>query len=297
LESNFKVSVIVPNYNRKDSLVKAVRSVLEQTYTPWEVIVVDDGSGFDISGYLGNAFKKEYDEGFLIVVVNEENCGAGKSRNIGVDKSSGEYVAFLDSDDYWAQTKLNKQIKKFKVNPDLDLVYCDQFLVIDGVVKESNKKMVNSDLLGELVNGWTAPNTSTLMYKKKPFRSLSGFDGSLKSCQDHDLWFRTAIGGFRVDFVDEPLSFFVLDSSDRISNNVKNRMDGVYKFLENCRRYLPDSEYRNFRSQYICKTSLPLLIKSVKEKRFAMALRIYFKYLALNSLFYKKILNNLWRSL
>lgn len=295
MESNFKVSVVIPNYNRKTSLVKAVRSALGQTHKPWEVIVVDDCSDFDISSYLRNFFEKEYDEGLLIISVNKQNCGAGKSRNIGVDKSSGLYVAFLDSDDYWAQAKLEKQIAKFRANMDLDLVYCDQFLVSDGVLKESNKRMVDSDLLVELVNGWTAPNTSTLVFRKEVFTKLNGFDDALKSCQDHDLWFRMAISRFRVDFVDEPLSFFVLDSSDRISYNVENRMSGVFKFLDNCREYLPELEYRNFRSQYICKTSLPILIKSLRDKRLAIAFSVYFKYLLFNGFFYKKAFNVLWR--
>jgi len=291
LESSFKVSVVIPNYNRKESLVQAIRSALEQTYKPCEVIIVDDGSDFDISGYLRNAFQKAYHEGLLKVFVNDENYGAAKSRNVGVDKSSCEYIAFLDSDDYWAEAKLGKQIAKFKANPDLDLVYCDQFLAVDGVVKDSNKKMVNFDLLDELVNHWTAPNTSTLMYKKESFKKLNGFDESLKSCQDHDLWFRVAIKGFGVDYVDEPLSFFELGSPDRISHNAKDRMSGVYKFLENCRKYVPKSRYKNFRSQYICNTSLPILIKAVRDKKVVMALIVYIKYLVFNKFFYKKIIN------
>jgi len=151
--------------------------------------------------------------------------------------------------------------------------------------------MVNSDLLEELVNHWTAPNTSTLMYKKESFKKLSGFDESLKSCQDHDLWFRVAIRDFGVDYVDEPLSFFELSSSDRISHNAKDRMNGVYKFLENCKKYVPESKYQNFRSQYICTTSLPILIKAVKDKKVAMVLIVYIKYLVFNNFFYKKIFN------
>ena len=210
--------------------------------------------------------------------------------NIGVGKSNGNYISFLDSDDYWDSKKLDKQINKFKKNLNLDLVYCDQYLLKDGAKMSSNKKMINSSILNELINGWTAPNTSTLMYRKESFERVGGFDEKLKSCQDHDLWFKIASENFNVDYVDEPLSFFVIDSENRISYHLKNRMDGVMMFLNNVKNYFPQKKkYLIFKKKYIFKTSFPLFVSVIKKKKYLSATKVYCKYLMFNSHFYKKI--------
>ena len=283
------ISIIIPNYNRKEPLLKAIRSCLQQTYNPIEVIVVDDGSNFDIKDYIKTNFRNDYDSGLVKIFINEKNFGAAKSRNIGVEKSSGDYISFLDSDDYWESTKLDKQIDKFKKNLNLDLVYCDQYLLTSGVKKRSNKRMINSNILNELINGWTAPNTSTLMYRKKSFERVGGFDEKLKSCQDHDLWFKIAKGNFNIDYVDEPLSYFVFDSLDRISYHLENRMDGVMMLLDNVKNYIPQKKYLSFKKKYIYKTSFPLLVKAIKQKKYILIMTIYWKYLIFNGYFYKKI--------
>lgn len=286
---NVKVSVIIPSYNRKESLGIAVNSALRQTYKPVEVIVVDDHSSFDINHYLLNRFEKECRTGVLKVYVNEVNYGAAKSRNIGADKSAGEYLAFLDSDDHWAKEKLERQVEKIKQNPNLDIVYCDNVLVRDNKKKQSNKIMINSDLYNALLHDWTAPNTSTLVFRKESFDRLNGFDETLSSCQDHDLWFRAAIQNYKVDFVCEGLSFFALDSSERISYDPKRRMSGVYKFLDKCTEYLPGTAYKEFRSRYICKAALPILRQMIKEKKFLLSLMFWSRYLLINRYFYKKM--------
>lgn len=283
------ISVIIPNYNRKELLLKAIRSCLQQTYRPIEVIVVDDGSNYDIKNYIKINFSNDYESGLLKVFINEKNFGAAKSRNIGVGKSNGNYISFLDSDDYWESKKLDKQIDKFKKNLNLDLVYCDQYLLIDGVKMSSNKKMINSNILNELINGWTAPNTSTLMYRKESFERVGGFDEKLKSCQDHDLWFKIARENFNIDYVDEPLSYFVIDSVDRMSYHLENRMDGVMMFLYNVKNYVPQKKYLFFKKKYIFKTSFPLFVNVIKKNKYLSAIKVYYKYLMFNSHFYKKI--------
>jgi glycosyltransferase involved in cell wall biosynthesis len=285
----FNISVIIPNFNRTDVLVKSIESVLKQTYLPLEIIIVDDRSNIDIDKYINSKFTKECKSGFIKVVVNKKNIGAGKSRNNGVELSKGNFIAFLDSDDYWHEDKLMEQISIFKNNYVLDLVYTDQLLVIDGEFYPSNKKMIKDDVLDNLVTGWTAPNTSTLLYKKSSFELIGGFDANLKSCQDHDLWFKAAIENFKIDFVNKPLSFFVLDSNDRISFNAANRMHGVLLFLKKCKGYMNNTNYKIFKTKYIFDTSFPIFIKSLQSKRIDRAVVLFFKFLFLNKFFYIKL--------
>lgn len=286
------ISIIIPNYNRTNELVKAVKHALDQTYKDIEIIIIDDNSSIDTQKFLFD--KLEHNEKIKIKFVkNDKNIGAAASRNKGVDIANGKFIAFLDSDDYWDNKKLEKQLEKFEKNEKLDLVYCDQFIDREGRLFNFKKKLIKDDFLNNLISGWTAPNTSTLIYKKESFKKINGFDETLKSCQDHDLWFRMAKEEFKIDYIDEPLSYFVQDSSDRISYDLDNRMDGVNRFLEKCQYYMSENEYKNFRKEYIFKTSLPIFVKTLKKGQLLKAIEIYIKYLFNNKYFYEKIMNKL----
>lgn len=98
-----KVSVIIPFYNRRDWLVEAVESVLGQSYKNIEIIVINDGSKEDVSEFVRIYQGK-------IRYFFKENGGPGSARNFGIEKAAGEYIAFLDSDDFWCENKLEKQV-------------------------------------------------------------------------------------------------------------------------------------------------------------------------------------------
>jgi glycosyltransferase involved in cell wall biosynthesis len=291
------ISIIIPNYNRKKTLLKAISSCLNQTYKSVEIIIVDDNSNFNLESYIQKKFPKSYNNKLIKIFTNKKNLGAAKSRNIGFNKSKGNYISFLDSDDYWATTKLAKQINRFYKNKKLDLVYCDQYLITGKQKKKSNKKMIKSNILNELINGWTAPNTSTLMYSRKAFKRIGGFNENLKSCQDHDLWFRVAKKNFNVDFINEPLSYFVMDSPKRISYDLDNRMNGVVSFLENIKNYIPLKKYKLFKNRYIIDACLPIFKKELQKKNYLQVIKILFKYFFFNSYFYPKIINIVHRKL
>jgi glycosyltransferase involved in cell wall biosynthesis len=110
-----KVSVIIPNYNYADYVGDAIRSVLAQTYRNFEIIVVNNGSD-DNSLDVLSGFTNE------IVVINQPNKGQSGARNSGIDKSTGDVIAFLDADDIWESTKLEKQL--LVLSDDTQLVYC-----------------------------------------------------------------------------------------------------------------------------------------------------------------------------
>jgi glycosyltransferase involved in cell wall biosynthesis len=101
------VSIIIPFYNNATWLSEAVESVLSQTYINYEIIVVNDGSSEDMSGFLSSY-------GGKITYIKKENQGPASARNLGIDKANGEYVAFLDSDDLWLPDKLRVQIEKMR---------------------------------------------------------------------------------------------------------------------------------------------------------------------------------------
>lgn len=109
-----KVSVIIPFYNRIEWLIVSVNSVIDQTYTDFELILVDDGSTDPLpKGYITSDRRLRY--------IRQENLGPAAARNRGIDASTGEYIAFLDSDDVFLSSKLEKQVLLMEANPDIVL--------------------------------------------------------------------------------------------------------------------------------------------------------------------------------
>ena len=103
------VSVIIPTYNRAHLIGRAIRSVLDQTYQDWELIVVDDASTDDIPGIV-----KGFTDGRVKYIRHDENKGAAAARNTGIQAARGAYIAFLDSDDEWLPEKLERQVQAFE---------------------------------------------------------------------------------------------------------------------------------------------------------------------------------------
>jgi glycosyltransferase involved in cell wall biosynthesis len=130
-----KVSVIIPFYSNVKWLCEAVESVLKQNYNNYEIIVINDGSKEDVSGFI-----EKY--GCLVRYFYQDNMGAAAARNLGIKKATGEYIAFLDSDDIWEMNKLSTQLSKM-VEYDAKWSYTDYEFFGEGIInqyKRMNKK-------------------------------------------------------------------------------------------------------------------------------------------------------------
>src|SRR5262245_13313488 len=109
------VSVVIPAYRASGTIGRAVVSLLHQTRTPDEILVVDDGSPDDLAAALAPYCDR-------VTLVRKENGGAASARNLGIDRSRGDLIAFLDADDYWEPTKLERQLSIFRRHPEVGLV-------------------------------------------------------------------------------------------------------------------------------------------------------------------------------
>jgi glycosyltransferase involved in cell wall biosynthesis len=280
------VAVVIPTRNRRAPLLRALDSVRRQTQPPDELIVVDDASAPPIAEVLAGAPG-------IRLVVNRERLGGGGARNRGVASATSDLIAFLDSDDYWGAEKLARQHARFVARPELDLVYCDQYLLgPDRRPRPSGKTLISGDPLPHLLNFWTAPNTSTLMIRRTSFERLGGFDEALSSCQDHDLWMRIATHGLLVGCVPEPLSYFCLDQPARISRCAAQRMAGVEAFLAKWRDTITASAgeraFRRFRNEYYVAAAFRLFVEALNEHQLRVARQIFSQYLATNPALYRK---------
>ena len=151
-EKTPKVSVIIPTYNRAHLVGRAIRSVLNQTYQDFEIIVVDDGSTDNTEEVV-----KSFNDPRIRYIRHEENKGAAAARNTGIKAAKGKFIAFQDSDDEWLPKKLEKQMEAFdNASPKVGVVYTG-FWSIEGNVKRYslNKEIVHKegDIHSQILQG------------------------------------------------------------------------------------------------------------------------------------------------
>lgn len=285
------VSVVIPVYNRKQPLLKAIDSVLQQTSPPEEIVVVDDCSPFSIKDYL---FEKGYLKSNKIKVLrNAANLGPAGSRNNGIANAKGALIAFLDSDDFWDRHKLEKQLHVLNRNPELDLVYCNMWISIGGKVKPSWNKLYRENLWDKLVQDcWTPHNPSTVLMKKTALQKLNGFDPNLWGTEDLDLWMRLAQQKMKVDYCPECLSYFYFDTNDRITKH-KDKLKRANAFLNKWVNYFfqqgDKKTAAEFRNNTLTKFAIESFVDGFRDGDLLVSVKMYVMYLWNKKAFYRLI--------
>lgn len=197
-DSSFRISVILPTWNRRRWLPQALDSVLQQTLPPHEIIVVDDGS---TDGTL-EALAPNYP---AVRWIRQENRGPAAARNAGARAATGNWLAFLDSDDRWLPEKLQKQVAFLKEHPDYEVVHTNEIWIRNG-------RRVNPKKKHQKYGGWIYPqclplciiSPSSLLISRRLWEELGGFDESYPACEDYELWLRLA-ARHPVGYLPEPL--------------------------------------------------------------------------------------------
>jgi hypothetical protein len=203
-----RVSVIIPTFNRASYLPEALQSLFGQTYTDYEVIVVDDGSTDDTADVLARYPDR-------ITYIQTPHAGRSAARNIGLDHACGEYVAFLDSDDTFLPAKLASQVAFMDAHPELDFVYADGFLLDDNgeltpLPPEFVRRLPEAPLqvlLDQLLRG-SFILSNTMLLRRRSFEGGLRFDTSLDVLEDWDLWLRMALRGARFAYFDAPVAVY-----------------------------------------------------------------------------------------
>jgi glycosyltransferase involved in cell wall biosynthesis len=178
-------SVIIPTYNRSGRVVRAVQSVLDQGLKDIEIIVVDDGSTDDTEGRL-------VPYGSWIKYIRQPgNRGVSAARNKGIENSSGPWIAFLDSDDYWLKGKLHAQMEFLNQNPDAVACQTEEIWIRRG--KRVNPRKIHKKPSGEIFQQslrLCLVSPSSVILKRSVFAEVGLFDETLEAAEDYDLWLR-----------------------------------------------------------------------------------------------------------
>ena len=181
------VSVIIPTYNRWPMVGEAIESVLAQSYRSWELIVVDDGSTDDTSERLALYGSK-------IKYISRQRSGVAAARNHGIASATGQYVAFLDSDDLWMPRKLEVQTAFMEQHPNVQICQTEEIWIRRGV--RVNPKAKHAKPSGDIFRSsldLCLVSPSAVMMSTSLFTESGGFDESFPVCEDYDLWLRISV--------------------------------------------------------------------------------------------------------
>ncbi len=192
------IAVIIPTYNRVDTLKRALDSVFAQTIAVQEICVVDDGSTDGTRELIVHDYP-------AVGYVYQQNRGVSAARNIGVKNTRSTWLAFLDSDDKWLPQKLQLQLELLRENPECKLVHSNEVWIRNG-------KRVNQMRKHQKRGGYIFPfclplcviSPSAVVLDRGLFVEMQGFDESLPVCEDYDLWLKIC-SQQEVLYIDKPL--------------------------------------------------------------------------------------------
>ena len=178
------VSVVIPTFNRRDLLLRALASVYQQTCQPLQVIVVDDGS----TDGTGSAVSRHYPQ---VDYIWQPNRGVSSARNTGISVATQEWIALLDNDDEWLAGKLESQFARLAEDRHLKICHCEEIWIRNGRRVNQGKRHAKSegDLFLECLP-LCAMSPSSALIHQSVFEQVGLFDEQLPACEDYDLWLR-----------------------------------------------------------------------------------------------------------
>ena len=210
------ISVIIPVHLRHEYLEEAVLSVKAQTFQPLEIILVLNAAtdqARETSKQLVARFEN-------IRIIETETASLSGARNLGIHAAVGSFVAFLDDDDIWSRTKLEKQTScAIRMTADLVATNYYKFDEHGQIYDNSLLSPIRQDLWrNELsIANYLSGGSATLI-NRRVFNAVGYFDEGLPACEDHDMWRRIALAGYKIHFIDECLVGYRINSSNMTSN-------------------------------------------------------------------------------
>ncbi len=218
------ISVVIPAYNAGRFIRRTIDSVLAQTYTDYEIIVIDDGSTDDTAEIV-----KSY--GSKVRYIYQKNAGDGPARNTGIYAAKGEWIAFLDHDDEWLPEKLRLQMELLKRNPQLR--WCGANLYRQSGARKAavgDERFLTDALGGKdyfenffeaVSSGKCRLITSTMVIHKQVFERAGVFDSCWLRCADLDMWWRIAYHFPNIGYLPRPLTLYHVEVQDIVSTQLR----------------------------------------------------------------------------
>ena len=232
--NNENVSIIIPLYNRKEMLCRALRSVLNQTVLPCEILICDDGSTDNPQSIMSDFAESAVE---IIWLENKECHGVSHARNQGIAAAKGDFITFLDSDDEWLPKKLELQLAFFRENHEYNIIHADEIWIRNGVRVNPRKRFIKTG--GDIFNrslDFSLIAPSAVMARREIFDKCGIFDENLPVCEDYDLWLRIMLAGEEFGFISTPLVTRYAGHAGQLSTRYEAmdrfRAESLYKLLQ-----------------------------------------------------------------
>ena len=224
---DYKISIVIPTFNRIGSLPRALDSALNQTYQPSEIIVVDNGSSDGTTKLLRERYPS-------IRLLIEKKLGVSAARNKGIRHSKFQWIALLDSDDAWDKTKLEKQKNALASSQgQFSLVHTDETWIRNG--NKFNQMKKHQKFGGDIFNNCLSLcciSPSSVLINKNIFKEVGYFDESLPVCEDYDLWLKIC-SQEKILFINQKLTLKYGGHKDQLSKTYWGMDRFRIKSLEN----------------------------------------------------------------
>ena len=227
-EKSINISVVIPLYNKQNSITATLQSVFAQTYTNYEVIVVDDGST-DESANVAEAKLREFSGrpmgyGLGFRILRKENGGVCSARNRGIQEAQYDYIALLDGDDLWDEHYLEEQVRLMQDFPEAKMWGINFAEMCNGEIIRKLSTGLPDGYRGYVENYFQMAGrisdlycSSSVVISKEVFERVGYFDERIKFAEDNDMWFRI-IARYPVAFYDRYMAFYLFDAENRALN-------------------------------------------------------------------------------
>ena len=212
-ENKYKISVVIPTLNRINTLQRALDSVINQTYKPAEIIVVDNGSSDGTLNFLREQYPK-------ITTVTENKTGVSSARNKGIKKSINQWIALLDSDDAWHPRKLEIQTSMLdSALKEYNLIHTDEVWFRNNKhINQMKKHKKQGGYIFERCLSLCCISPSSVLFKKNILDKVGLFDESLPVCEDYDMWLKIC-SSEEVLFAQDKLTYKYGGHKDQLSKS------------------------------------------------------------------------------
>ncbi|CAH0175091.1 glycosyltransferase family 2 protein [Peribacillus simplex] len=270
-----KVSVIIPTFKRSNFLLRAIDSVLNQTYPNIEIVVVDDNAPDSVFRLETQKKMYKYENNKKVLYIkNTNNLGGALARNQGIKKAKGDYITFLDDDDIYLPEKISTQIE-FMINNKLDMSFTNVRIhnSDDKLVDFREHKYVKSNLNDELLKQHLLHHltpTSTYMYKKESLLDIGGFDDA-KIGQEFKLMIKSIESGLKIGYIPHANIIQYLHDGERISVG-RNKIEGEKELYNFKKRYfnllsLSQRNYVRFRHHAV------MMVVGKRSKKYSVLIK------------------------
>lgn len=268
------VSIIITTYKRSDMLSRAIKSVLQQSYSNIEIIVVDDNDSKTRYRIETEAIMKKFEGNNRIrYVKHSHNLNGAAARNTGLNEARGQYVTYLDDDDTYRENKVFEQVEFLKKHPQFDAVYCGW--------RKNNKENIpvsEGDLTFGLLSGEVLIITNSIMINREVAISFGGWDETFRRNQEAAFLLRYFKKGFKIGALKKVLVDMYTTDRSNVSNSKQNEQDFEHFFKIHNKQIENSSQRLNKNKNIIYSFRYRgIMLNYLKKSDFVGAIQVYLK--------------------